>query len=91
MRYANHDDALKSLAGTSPGLNHAPMAVEALSEPSGYEFGLEEPRDMGRACISIPATILSSFHLPYWRKRGPPRIERQDRAPRSSAGVFKGE
>jgi len=56
------------------------MAVEALSEPSGYEFGLEEPRDMGRACISIPATILSSFHLPYWRKRGPPRIERQDRA-----------
>jgi hypothetical protein len=84
MRYANHDDALKSLAHASPELrngapNHAPMVVEALSERSGYEFGVEEPRDMGRACISIPLTILSSFYLPYWRKRGPPRIERQDR------------
>jgi hypothetical protein len=36
MRYANHDDALKSLAGSSPELrngapNHAPMVVEALA------------------------------------------------------------
>jgi len=85
MRYANHDDALKSLAGTGPELrngapNHAPMVVEALAVLDRGQLApawvaaqrsrlAEGPRSDAMLGEEWPAVLGDFAHLGAWRNR----------------------